>query len=157
MISIPGTSSASVRFPDGTMMRRAPASRAATTAGRIPATGRTRPSRASSPTCTHVATDSAGTSPVPARIARAIARSNPLPCFGRLAGDKFTVTRVGGITAPELATALRTRSFDSPSDASGNPMSMSAGNPDAISASMSTRWPDNPDSAMDRVRPTVIR
>ncbi|CAB4875099.1 unannotated protein [freshwater metagenome] len=49
MTSMSGTSSASVRFPAGTMMRLAPASRAATTAGRTPATGRIRPSRASSP------------------------------------------------------------------------------------------------------------
>ncbi|CAB4865197.1 unannotated protein [freshwater metagenome] len=107
--------------------------------------------------CTHEATDSAGTSLVPARIASAMARSNPLPCFGKLAGERFTVTRVGGIAHPELATALRTRSFDSPSEASGNPISTSAGNPDAMSASISTRCPDSPDNAIDWVRPTVIR
>jgi hypothetical protein len=58
---------------------------------------------------------------------------------------------------PELVMALRTRSFASPNDVSGKPMRTRAGNPDAMSTSMSTTFPVKPISEMDRVRPMLTR
>ena len=86
-----------------------------------------------------------------------MARSNPLPCFGKLAGERLTVTLVGGTANPELVIALRTRSFASPSEASGKPTRTMAGNPDAMSTSTSTIVPETPLRAIARVLPMLTR
>ena len=137
-MSSPSTSAASSQLPVGTTTRRYPASWIALNAGKIPGTGRSRPSSASSPICTQPATDSPEIAPVPVNTATAILTSNALPCFGTEAGERLMVVRWGGNENPELVMALRTRSLDSASAASGRPINTNAGSPVDTSASMST-------------------
>ena len=97
---MPATSAASAALPAGTITVSWPARAAASTAGRMPSIGRSRPSSPSSPRCTTRSTDSAETSPAAARHAIAMARSNPEPCFGSAAGERFTVRLARGQRAP---------------------------------------------------------
>ena len=74
-------------------------------------------------------------------------RSNPEPCFGSEAGERFTVSlrEVSGM--PALPAAARTRSRASPSAASGSPIRTKYGSCDEMSASISTTAPSRPSSA----------
>ena len=153
--STPSTSSASARLACGTTTRRWPARAAATTAGRMPGTGRSRPSSPSSPRWTVDATDAASIGTSVASEAIAIATSKPEPCLGRLAGERFTVSRRRGSGSPLLAQALCTRCTASPSALSGSPMILNSGVCFDRSASTSTSSPSTPTSATDQVRATV--
>src|SRR5690625_7463150 len=86
-----------------------------------------------------------------------MARSNKAPAFGRDAGTKLTVMRRMGQGNPELVTAARTRSFASPSAASGNPTIVNAGIADAKWASTSMQAPFTPSIVTQRVVPRLIR
>src|SRR5690625_7295757 len=79
-----------------------------------------------------------------------MARSNKAPAFGRDAGTKLTVMRRMGQGNPELVTAARTRSFASPSAASGNPTIVNAGIADAQWASTSMQAPFTPSRSEER-------
>jgi hypothetical protein len=68
-----------------------------------------------------------------------IARSKLDPLFGSQAGDNETVTLRLGHTSLQFTIALRTRSRDSDSAASGNPNKAYPGNPSAISTSTVTK------------------
>ena len=91
--SIPETSAASRAQAAGTMTRRTPCERAASTAGSTPRTGWMLPSRASSPTITLSSKARGITRPVASAIDEAMARSNAEPDFGMPAGDRLTVMR----------------------------------------------------------------
>ena len=151
----PGTSRASARFAAATTTVSTLSS-AATTAGSAPGTGRKRPSRPSSARNIFPIGDESGNPPAAARIATAIARSNPLPRLGRLAGDNPTVIFVCGQLSPLLTIAARIRSRASRRAVSGRPTKIVAGKPWAISASTSIRWPSTPTSATEYVRASAI-
>jgi len=68
-----------------------------------------------------------------------IAKSKLDPLFGNQAGESETVTFRFGHTSPQLTMALRTRSRDSVSAASGRPNNEYPGSPSAISTSTVTR------------------
>ena len=154
--STPDTISASSRHAHGTTTRSKPAAAAASTAGRTPGIGRSRPSSPSSPMCTVRASDSARIGCSVARAAIAIATSNPAPRFGRLAGDRFTVIRRRGSGNPWLAHALPMRLTASPRALSGSPMRSNPGVCEERSASTSTIAPSSPVSATAQVRTTLI-
>jgi hypothetical protein len=81
-----------------------------------------------------------------------MARSKPLPCFGRSAGSRLTVMRRLGQTWPELTTAARTRSRACCSAVSGRPLSTTAGSPAERSASTWTTWPVMPTRPTQKTR-----
>lgn len=155
--SIPGTSLASASFPYGTIAVSNPARAAAKTAGRTPGTGRILPSRPSSPIWTVRAMERDSTAPPAARHATATPRSNPAPCFGRLAGERLTVSRRRGRSKPAFLQALCTRWTASPNDLSGRPMIRNSGVWLDMSASTSTRCPSTPVSATAQVRAVLTR
>ena len=80
------------------------------TAGRMPRTGRTRPSRPSSPIMTRSVSSRGSMRSAAPRIAQAMARSKPVPLLGTEAGLSPTVSFFWGQASPELTTAARTRS-----------------------------------------------
>ena len=59
----------------------------------------------------------------------AMAKSKRPPSLGKSAGAKLTVIRFAGNSKPELIKALRTLSFASLTDASGNPTKLKQGRP----------------------------
>ncbi len=79
-----------------------------------------------------------------ARIAIAIARSWPVPSFGRSAGARFTVIRRDGTSKPELRSAARTRSRASSTALPASPTMVSPGRPKATSTSTRTGIPSTP-------------
>lgn len=109
---------------------------AAITAGRMPRTGRSRPSKPSSAMKTFrpVGRMSLAAS----STAMAIDRSKPDPRLGKEAGIRFAVIlrRLSGM--PEFCAAERIRSFASLSEASGRPRMTKAGRVWPMSASTST-------------------
>lgn len=115
------TSPASGSEAVGTTARPQPAPRAASSAGNVPRTARTRPSSANSPSRTVLSMARAGTSPAARSTAQASARSYTEPTLGSVAGERARVIRREGHFSPELATAARTRSRDSCSAVSGRP------------------------------------
>ena len=125
--STPGTAAASAAFSGATTRRSLPCAREASAIERTPGTGRTSPSRASSPTRVIPSRPSAGTSPVAARIAIATARSNPVPLFGRSAGARFTTRFRPGRGRPICRRAERIRSRLSRTAASGRPTTVRPG------------------------------
>lgn len=110
----------------------------------IPATLRTDPSSASSPStampskCFSVSPHSSATIP------SAIPRSNPGPVFRISAGARLTVTRFVGNVRPEFRMAVRTRSRLSCTDASPSPTTENEGNPGDMSTSIRTACPESP-------------
>ncbi len=146
---MPSTSPASPSTDSGTTTVRRPAVRAASTAGRMPRTRRTRPSRASSPSRTVPASFAPGTESPACSTAAANARSYTLPTFGSVAGDRARITRPSGHFSPEFATAARTRSRDSCNVVSGRPTRWTDGSPCPISASISTSCPSTPVTATE--------
>ncbi len=126
---MPGTRAASAALAWGTATRRNPRPAAAATAGSTPRTGRSWPSRPSSPRNATPSMDAVGTTPAALRMATAIPASKPLPRLGRLAGDRPTVIRRCGHCSRLLMTAARIRSLASRSAVSGRPTSSSPGRP----------------------------
>ena len=100
---------------------RTPALYAAINAGSTPRTDRIRPSSDSSPIKTVSAIFSCGKVSWAASNAIQIAKSKLDPLFGNHAGDSETVTFRLGHDSAQFTIALRTRSRDSDSAASGNP------------------------------------
>ena len=92
--------------------------------GSTPATGRSAPSRASSPMKKVFSKRGGGffpSLPEAAITPRAIGRSKCVPAFLISAGARFTVIRLAGKSKPELRTAATTRSLASFTAASGRP------------------------------------
>ena len=91
----------------------------------------------------------AGTASAAARMATAIAKSNPEPRLGSVAGERPTVILEFGQHSPLFTIAARIRSRASRRAVSGRPTKMVAGSPLAMSASTSIRWPRTPTSATE--------
>ena len=126
-----------VRFPArdasaplsfGTYRVVIPSSAAARAMGRTPGTGRSFPSRLSSPR-NALSRPGVGTAPEAARIPSKIGRSYSVPDFFTLAGARFTVIRLTGNLKPLFFTAARTRSRASFTAMSGRPTISKAGSP----------------------------
>lgn len=153
----PGTRAASPAVCSGTTTCSYPASAAARTAGSTPRTGRTRPSRPSSPIITTSAIMAGSIRSAAPRTAHATARSKPEPLFGTEAGESPTVSFFCGHSAPELTTAARTRSRLSTRLLSGSPTRVKAATPGSRSAWTSTTTPSTPTSATEHARAKPIR
>ena len=126
--------------------------RAASASARTPPTGRSRPSRASSPTAACSASRSRGICPEAARIERAIGRSKPEPSFRSPAGARLTVIRRSGHSSSADVIPLRTRSFASEQARSASPTIAKAGTLFWRWASTSTRRASSPTRACVTVR-----
>ncbi len=149
--STPGTIPASSTWISGTTTRRSPWARAAITIGSTPRTGRSRPSRVSSPISTTPSRSSRRTLSSAASTERAIARSRCGPRLGRSAGESRIVTRrVVGQSKPLLTIAVRQRSRPSLTEASGRPTTVVETSPWVTSAWTSTTWPLTPSSTTVR-------
>lgn len=153
----PGTSAASAAALSGTTTWRQPASAAARTAGRMPRTGRTRPSSPSSPIMTMSVRARGSRRPAAARTALATARSKPLPLLGTEAGLRPMVSFFCGHSAPEFTTAARTRSRLSLRLLSGRPTRVKAATPGSRSACTSMTTPSTPTRATEQARANPIR
>lgn len=153
---MPSTRLASARLSNGTTTVGMPSRLAASTAGSTPATGRTRPSRASSPSSTLFSSRDHAVLRSADSTANASAMSYTEPIFGSVAGDSANVSRAIGQVLPQLVTAARTRSRDSCSAASANPTRCTPGSPEVMSASISTRCPCSPRTATENARPSAI-
>ena len=125
--------------------------------GNSPLTGRTVPSRLTSPITTTSFRQSGGIAPAALSTLAAIARSCEEPRLGMEAGERFTVTRVCGQRRPQAWQADLTRSRASDSEASGRPMMLKYGRPGEMKACtwmMKALMPINP---MDNAPPMAIR
>ena len=118
---IPEAMAASAAFSGWTMAARIPAAAASQAIGSPPGTGRSEPSRASSPSSRVSASRWRDTTPVAARIPSATARSNPAPSLRTPAGARLTTTCPGGMWKPLLRSAALTRNWASRMTASGRP------------------------------------
>ena len=108
------TSSPSARLSIGIMKSVwTPSLHPSDTTGRIPFTGRSCPLRFSSPTNTFCLLHISSNTPIALSNATAIGRSNPVPVFRTLPGDRLIVMRFAGSDTPQLCSAVRTRSFAS--------------------------------------------
>ena len=153
----PVTRPASWPFSVGTTKVSIPASRAAIAAASTEPTGRTRPSRSSSPTITQFATRCrSGSGDSATSTAIAIPRSSPDPRLGSEAGPSPTVIRPVGHCSALLATAARTRSRASEIAVSGKPTMAQCGSPEVTCAAISTKCARAPITTADFVRPTPI-
>ena len=74
----------------------------------------------------------------------AMARSWPVPSFGRSAGARLMVIRRDGTSKPELRSAARTRSRASSTALPARPTMVSPGRPKATSTSTRTGTPSTP-------------
>ena len=92
------------------------------------------------------------TTPVAARMPRAIGRSNDAPSFRMSAGARFTVIRSKGKAKPALRIAVRTRSRLSRTAESGRPTVVKAGRPAVMSTSTRTSAASTPTSAAESTR-----
>src|SRR5438445_9507636 len=146
-IGTPCTSPASLAFAWGTSRPRPPRSRTASAMLRTPGTGRTVPSRESSPIVRRPSSAPGGIWWVAARSPRAIGRSNAEPSLRVSAGARLTVIRLMGTSYPEFRTAARTRSRASRTPASGSPTAAKVGIPGLMSTSTSTTEASNPTTA----------
>ena len=138
----PRTTAASGRLSAGSITG-APVWAAASTMGRTPRTGRSAPSRDSSPR-SHACGVSAGTSPAAISTPAAIARSRRAPSFRSSAGDKLTTMLLVSIWQPRWRIAARTRSRASRTAGSGRPTTARAGSPGRASTSTWTRRASTP-------------
>ncbi|MCH7726596.1 MAG: protein kinase, partial [Planctomycetes bacterium] len=120
-IVVSGVSAASLALGVGTITRSPPASRIAKLRARAPRTGRSRPSRDSSPISPRPARRDPSIAPEAARMPTAIGRSSPDPPLRSPAGARLTVTRRSGKRWPTLEIAARTRAALSRTAASGRP------------------------------------
>ena len=148
----PGIKAASGAFCSATMTVPNPLSTAAATAGSTPRTGRSRPSSPSSPKNITPSEADLGTLPAAVRTPIPMARSNQLPRLGRLAGESPTVIFRCGHSSRLFVIAALIRSRASRSAVSGRPTTIMAGNPFAMSASISTTCPVTPIRATEYVR-----
>ena len=148
----PGTRAASGAFCSATMTVPNPLGAAAATAGSTPGTGRSRPSKPSSPKNITPSDAALGTVPAAVSSPIAMAKSNQLPRLGRLAGESPTVIFRCGHSSPLLTIAARIRSRASRSAVSGRPTRIMPTRPFAMSASTSTTWPVTPTKATEYVR-----
>ena len=105
-----------------------PSRLAARAMGSTPATGRSRPSRLSSPRKA-VCFEGLRTAPEAARMLKQMGRSYWVPAFFTLAGARLTVMRLTGKLSPEFFAAARTRSRASFTAASGRPTMSKPGRP----------------------------
>ncbi len=123
----------------------------AATIGSAPGTGRTRPSRPSSPTKASPPTASGGTASPATSAATAMARSRPLPSLRRPGGARLIVTRrvTPGHARPADWKAAVTRCTPSRQEASGRPTSELPGRPWPTWTSTWTRWPLAPRTVAD--------
>jgi len=114
-----------------------------------PLTGRTAPSRPSSPT-TQQSSQLNGRVRLAATIARAIGRSNDGPSFFRSAGARFTVLTPSSRRKADAPIAEITRCDDSLTAASGSPTMIIIGlsAPRALT-STSTSWASTPRNAAE--------
>ena len=112
----------------------APVRAANSASATIPLTGRTEPSSASSPAIGHASSrrppsTSDLSRPEHASTPAAIGKSYTGPSFRRSAGARLTVSRDRGHVNPALRMAVRTRSADSRTAASGKPTIPIVGSP----------------------------
>ena len=121
------------------------------TIGATPVTGRTRPSRPSSPIMATPSTTSAGNCPSATRMATAIAASRAVPVLRCVDGARLTVMRCEGQWKPLDRTAVRMRSRDSRHVSSGRPRMVKAGNPTPICTSTTTDAPWEPMTLAERM------
>ncbi len=117
----PPTTVASGAFSRGTNRREIARARAYAAIGSTPRTGRTRPSRANSPTKREFSLTSGGIAPAAARIPTAMGTSKAAPSLRRSAGARFTVIRRNGNLKPLFSSAPRMRTRPSFTPASGRP------------------------------------
>ena len=115
-----------------------PRRRASYSMGRTPLTGRTDPSRESSPVMRASSVFSAEKRLQAERIPSAMGKSKAAPSFFVSAGARLTVIRLTGKEKPALRIAVRTRSRDSFTAESGRPTISKAGRPLLRSTSTST-------------------
>ena len=94
----------------------------------MPAQGRRRPDRDSSPTKAQSRSRRASCPPAASRPTR-IGRSYRVPIFFTWAGARLTVMRLTGKEKPQFLMAERTRSRASFTAASGSPTTVKAGRP----------------------------
>ena len=141
--SIPSTRRPSSTADGATTTRPIRRSASAATIGRMPGTGRTSPSRPSSP---RRATGSgpARTCSEPRRIPMAMARSSDAPVLRSSAGARLTVRRRGGKANPAFRIAPRTRSRASCTAVSPRPTTVKPGRPGATSTSTRMDRPSRP-------------
>ena len=140
---MPPTATLSGPFSLGTIASSTPAPRAAATRAMTPGIGRRDPSSASSP-MSAMRPRSASSWPEATRMAAAMARSWPVPSFGRSAGARLTVIRRAGTSKPELRRAARTRSRASSTALPARPTIVSPGRPNETSTSTRTGTPSTP-------------
>ena len=150
--SIPSTTAASGAFASGTNNRRRPLFFASSAIDNTPFTGRTVPSKPSSPT-TQQSSALNGALPLAAIIAKAMGRSNDGPSFFKSAGARFTVFTPSSKLSAEAPMADITRCDDSRTAASGRPTMMTIGlsAPRALT-STSTSWASTPRNAAENKR-----
>ncbi len=142
--SAPRTAALSGPFSAGTITSRMPAAVAALTRAIAPGTRRSEPSSASSPISAVRPSSSVSSWLLATRIAAAMARSCPVPSFGRSAGARLTVIRRAGTSKPELRSADLTRSRASSTALPGSPTIVSPGSPNETSTSTRTGMPSTP-------------
>ena len=82
------------------------------------------------------------------RSAEATARSKLVPSFRMSAGERFTVTCLGGSVKPVFFSAVRTRSFASRTSAPRKPTMDISGRPEDASHSTRIRTPSIPKRAI---------
>ncbi len=125
--------------------------------GSTPRTGRTRPSRASSPTKREVSFTSAGRAPAAVRMPMAMGTSKAAPSLRRSAGARFTVMRRSGYLKPLFSIAPRMRTRPSFTPTSGRPTMWQPGNPLATSTSTWMGAASMPMTVAERTRVSTWR
>ena len=94
---------------------------------------------------------SAGKTPSAANSAAATGRSYLVPSFRIWAGDRLTVTRLGGTAIPVFRRAVRTRSAASRTSVDRSPTMQNMGSPSQTSASTCTAFASTPMTAADKI------
>ena len=140
------TTWASVALAIGTTTSRSPT---APTIGATPLTGRSDPSRPSSPMNAIPSIASAGMTSLAASTPTAMAKSSPEPALRSPDGARLTVIRCFGQGSPLLSTAARARSLDSRIDVSGRPTRLNPGSPPDTWTSTWIRCPSAQKSTAD--------
>ena len=147
----PETTDASSAFSRGTYTVVRPASRAASTIGSTPRTGRSSPESDSSPMNVQAErSHPRGSPPLTARMLTRIARSNADPSFLIFAGARLIVSSMAGKRMPLFSQALRTRSFASLTAASGSPTSSKFGRRSNPLHSTVTSYPSTPSTPAEK-------
>ena len=150
-ILTPSTAFASNAFTEGTMSPLVLRSRANREIANAPRTGRTSPSKASSPITIHSAKRSLQICPEQANNPNAIGRSKHGPAFLRSAGARLAVMKPSGQKYPLFQTAAFTRCRDSFTAVSAKPTTTKFSFPFPASTSTSTGRASTPTTAADQV------